>query len=172
MKALLCLSSIALLVVLLDPASAQNSAETRATLIDLAGVSIYVEPPAKALEEKGMTDFVLEVEVERRLKEAGVPVLDFDIQDPPPGMPTLYLEVTAVIDEAVEQISYAIRLELTQSVRLERDPTSDGLYAPTWSVGGVGVYAKGWREAIIDDVLSYTDQFINAYFSANPDAKP
>jgi len=32
----------------------------------------------------------------------------------------------------------------------------------------VGVYAKGWRQAMLDDVVTYTDEFIDAFLAANP----
>jgi hypothetical protein len=141
-------------------------------MADLPGVQIYVEPMSKDMEEKGMTDFVLSVEVERRLKEAGVAILRPEVDDPTPGSPMLYLTVTTVFDELVEQCAYAIRLELTQTVHLDRDPDSTLDNVATWSVGGVGVYSKGWHQAIIDDVLGYTDQFIEAYFTTNPAMRP
>jgi hypothetical protein len=122
---------------------------------------------AKDMEEKGMTTFVFAVEIERRLKQAGVRVLNVEFDEPVAGNPTLYLSVTAVIDEYVEHCAYSIRLELTQNVSLERRPDTTLEGIATWSTGGVGVYAKGWRQAILDDVSAYTDQFIDAYFAAN-----
>ena len=137
------------------------------SLTDLPGVAIFVEPVTKELEEKGMTTFVFSVEVERRLKQAGVRVLNIEFDKPVAGNPTLYLAVTAVIDEYVDHCAYSIRLELTQNVALERRPSTTVEAIATWSTGGVGVYAKGWRQAILDDVGDYTDQFIDAYLAAN-----
>ena len=172
MKALLNLFILVLILLPTRLSHGQNSASSRATLTDLPGVTIYVEPMAKQMEEKGMTDFVVGVEVERRLKEAGVTILDPEQDEPPVvGSPTLYLTVTAVFDDLVEQCAYSIRLEVTQTIHLERDPHATVEHVPTWSVGGIGVYAKGWREAIIDDVVGYTEEFIEAYFTANPNLR-
>lgn len=167
MKTLFSLSAICFLL-LTGSSFGQNSAHTRSSLAGLGGVMIRVEPTAEELADKGMTDFVFAVEIERRLKEAGIAVINPEASEPEPGRPTLYLEVTALIDDYVDQVSYAIRLELTQAVRLDRDLDSKEFHVATWSVGGMGVYAKGWRQAMIDDVLGYTDEFIDAYFKANP----
>ncbi len=148
-----------------EPAGAMNS------LAGLSGIAIFVEPVATDMGEKGMTTFVFSVEIERRLKEAGVRVLHLDYDDPIDGNPTLYLVVTAVIDEHVEHCAYSIRLELTQTVQLERNPDVTVVGVPTWSTGGVGVYGKGWRQAVIDDVGGYMDQFIEAYAAANTNTR-
>ena len=153
----------------ISPAHGQNSAETRTTLANLPGVAIHVARLAVEIESLGITSGVLGVEVERRLKAAGLTVLHPEVQQPVPGDPTLYLDVTAVIEDPPDQISYAIRLELTQTVRLERDPSFQVFHVVTWSVGGVSVHAKSWRRAIIEDVVGYTDEFVTAYFAANPD---
>lgn len=157
-----------IIAVPISPAHGQNSAETRATLADLPGVAIHVARLAVDIESLGITSGVLRVEVERRLKASGLTVLHPDVQEPVPGDPTLYLDVTAVIEDPPDQISYAIRLELTQTVRLDRDASFQIFHVATWSVGGVAVYAKGWRRAIIEDVVGYTDEFVSAYFAANP----
>jgi len=137
------------------------------SLAGLPGVAIFVEPVAKDLEETGMAAFVFRVEIERRLKEAGVRVLNLEYDDPVDGDPTLYLVVTAVVDEYVEHCAYSIRLELTQTVRLERNPDLAVVGVPTWSTGGVGVQGKGWRQAMMDDVGGYVDQFIDTFERTN-----
>ncbi len=167
----LLIASLFLLIfapLITDPSLGQNTTEPGGTLTGIERVYIYVEPLAPEVESKGITSGVLSAEVERRLRQAGIAVASFEIPDSIPGTPTLYLQVNALADEYIEQCTYAIRLELTQTVRLERNLDSTPIHAPTWGVGGVGIRLKGWRQAIIDDVLGYVDQFIDAYFLANP----
>jgi hypothetical protein len=76
--------------------------------------------------------------------------------------------VTAVFDGMEGGCVCAIRIELTQTVRLFRNPGYVIFRVPTWSVGGVGAYTKRWREELIADVLAYTDDFIDAFYKANP----
>jgi hypothetical protein len=138
-------------------------------LKELEGVYIYVEPLVAEGEEKGISDLVLGAEVELRLREAGIPILYPD----PDGQraldkPTLYLQVTLILDEHVDECVYAIRLELTQTVKLERDENAPAFPAATWGVGGVGIGGRKWRQALIDDVVGFTDQFVESYIAANP----
>jgi hypothetical protein len=138
-------------------------------LMGLNGVHIYVEPVPPELVEKGITDEVLSAPVELRLLEAGIPVL---VPSPegglPPGTPTLYLQVTAFTGEFTEDCVYVIRLELMQEVRLARDEQTPVFYAATWGAGGIGFGESKWRNALIEDVAGFTDQFIEEYAVANP----
>jgi hypothetical protein len=149
----------------------QNSPETRTSLSGLQGVAIYVVPPAAELVDKGIARLVLSVEVERCLKEARIPIIYPTPPDTVAQGPTIVLQVTALFDSYLDQVVYTIRLELDQTVYLERDATLGPFSSPTWSVGGTGVYADGWRKAIIGDVVSFTGQFVDAYLAANPPPK-
>jgi hypothetical protein len=152
--------------------NAQNSEVSRATLVGLPGVSVYVDSLAQHLVDRGMTEDVFRVEVERRLIESGLKVLIPAVDGAVPGNPVLYLGITTVFEEGIERCQYGIRLELTQTVRLERNPGHAVFHVPTWSVGGIGIYQTGWRDALIDDVLGFTEQFIVAFYEANPFLKP
>jgi len=76
--------------------------------------------------------------------------------------------ITTAFQLGGSQCLYMIRVEFTQTVRLDRNPEHVVGHVPTWGVGGVGVYAAGWREAILEDVKEFTRQFIDAYVKANP----
>lgn len=152
----------------ISPTYGQNSAETQATLRGLPGVSFFVEPLDSSLEEKGMTHEVLSAHLERELRQGGVPIFYPVSVDEIPGNPTLYLAVTAVVNDQADQCACSIRLELMQTVHLGRDPEVEIYNAPTWSVGGVGMYYKNWRQDMIDDVAGYARRFVEAYFIANP----
>ena len=166
MRVLLLVPSV-LCVVLANSSMSQNSVESRATLLGLNGVAILVDSLAAQIEDKGITHKVLRVEVERCLLRAGIPVLNRNGAEPTVGDPILYLAVTTVFDEGVQQCTYGISLELTQPVRLDRQLEGDAFLATTWSVSGVGIYGHGWRDAIIQDVVNFTDEFIDAYITAN-----
>jgi hypothetical protein len=139
------------------------------TLAGIPAISVWVDTLAANVADKGITAGVLGAEVVGRLKSAGIEVLNLDATQPVAGAPTLYLVVITLMEEGVDQVVYSIRLSLTQAVRLDRDPNVLVPLAPTWSVSGVGVAMSGWRDAMIADVVNYTDQFIDAYFRANPD---
>jgi hypothetical protein len=151
---------------------AQNSDVSRATLVGVPGVTVYVDSLAQHLVVRGMTEDVFRVEVERRLMESGIKLLNPAIDGAVPGNPVLYVDITSVFDEAIQQVHYSIRVELTQTARLERNPGFAVFNVPTWSVGGIGFYGTGWRDAMINDVLGFTEQFIGAFFEANHLLRP
>ena len=120
------------------------------------------------VEVLGITAEVLAAEVELRLRTAGVGVLDAEVSGAePPHLPVLYVCVTALVQEGVEQCVYGIRIELVQSVKLERDDSLSALEVPTWSVTGVGFQTNGWRQAIVNDTGDFVDEFANAFLEAN-----
>jgi len=162
--------SIIVCLLAAAPSRAQNSLETQATLAGIAAVHIVVEPTSPQLDAAGITAGVLQAEVHRQLKHAGITVLR-PSEEALAGNATVYVNVTAVMDDTIELVTYSVRLELQQLVRLERDPKTEEMFAPTWGVGGVATHLKGWRTALVDDVLGYTEEFIDAYFEANPDVQ-
>ena len=162
-------------VVLSSPAVAQNTAESCSTMVGIPGVAIYVDSLSVEMIDKGMTETVFAVEIERILLESGIPVLHPEVKEKDqnvPGNPVLYVGITTVFQFGDTQCLYGIRVEFTQTVRLERNPGYVVEHVPTWSVGGIGIYQTGWRDALIDDVLGFTEQFIVAFYEANPLLKP
>lgn len=130
---------------------------------------VQVERLDPEVEDKGITPFVLTAQIESRLKDSGIPVLDSGSARAAPGYPTLYVAVNALVDEYSDRCTWSVRLDFMQFVRMERNPETNAIMASTWSVGGVGFVPKEWRKAIVDDVLYYTDQFVEAFAAANPD---
>ncbi|MEJ2719529.1 MAG: hypothetical protein P8181_00115 [bacterium] len=150
----------------------QNSEVSRATLVGLPGVMVYVDSLAQHLVDRGMTEDVFRVEIERCLRENGVKLLNPAVDGEVPGNPILYVGITSIFQEGLERVHYGIRVELTQTVRLERNPGLAVFNVPTWSVGGIGFYGVGWRDAMISDVVGFTQQFIDAFYTANPLLRP
>lgn len=168
MKSVLGLIIFCIMLCACFPVFAQNTPEAHATLTGLEGVGIQVVPTPAEIADKGISATVLAVEVERVLKEGGVPVNYPVPPDTVAAGPYLLLEVVALLDSYIDQVVYSIRLELVQAVLLERDSTGQLYGATTWSVGGTGVYGNGWRKAIINDVVSFAAQFVETYHQANP----
>jgi hypothetical protein len=160
--------TIALALVGSAPVLGQNSAESRATLSGIRGVVVYVDTLSPALPQKGITRDVLKLKVERCLRDAGVPVLEAPLKERVAGDPVLMLGVATVFDDEGRRCACSLRLEFTQTVRLERNPGHVVFGMPTWSVGRVGLYTNRWREELIEDVYLLTDEFIDAYYRGNP----
>jgi len=150
------------------PSLGQNSAESRATLSGIRGVVVYIDTLSADMPLMGITRDVLKLKVERRLRDAGVTVLEVPLKERVAGDPLLMLGVTTVFDDRDRKCICSLRLEFTQTVRLDRNPGYVVFGVPTWSVGRVGLYTNRWREEMIEDVNSLTDEFIDAYYRANP----
>ena len=111
-------------------------------------------------------------EIERALKGAGITVLNPGGEtEPLPGSPMLYVDVTALVDDRADVWTFSTRLELVQLVRLERFPDLDEVTATTWSIGGLSIYGKKWRESIVAEVVTYVEEFTEAYVAANPNTE-
>ena len=163
---------IVLVILLAIPLHGQDEppeAPAPNTFEGLGGVMIDVEPPDSSMQDAGITAFVISAAVEKRLKESGVPV--FPPGDPrlAPGFPALYVQISALYDDFSKQCTWAIRVELNQFVRMERNPDTIAVAASTWSVGGLGYQTKEWRQALLDDVLNYVDEFVAEFAAANPE---
>jgi hypothetical protein len=159
---------LALFFVWPSPSRGQNSPESEATLAGIGGVVVYVDTLSSDMPQRGMTREVLRLKVVRRLRDAGVPVVDVPIQGRIPGDPMLILGITTLFDELNRKCVCSLRLEFAQTVRLDRNPGYVVFGVSTWSVGYVGLYTKRWREELIEDVYSLTDEFVDAYYRANP----
>lgn len=161
---------LAVLVILLsfDPAVGQNTEESRATLSGIGAVSLYIDSLSVELVDAGITPYVINADLVRILKEQGIAVVD-ENTPAEPGSPTLYIEVVAALQDSPEIVAFSIRLELMQAVLLERSPDLESRLVSTWSTGGLVLYGKGWREALLADVVIYAEEFAEAYWESNPD---
>lgn len=159
---------LALLLLLTVPLHGQDTVETRNSLSGLTGVMLQVVPPVPALEDRGITAGVIEAEVVHHLKEADIPVLLPGDEATQPGLQTLYVEVMGIVDEYSDRCTWSVRLDLVQTVRMERVPDAPVVMASTWSVAGVAYQARGWREGVVADVGNYTERFVEAFAAANP----
>ena len=159
---------VILCVGLTGTSRGQNSVVTRATMLGLPGVAIVVDSLSTEMLEKGMIPEVFRIKIVLKLMEAGIPILDPEAEQPVPGNPVLLLGITTVFDDAAGQCMYGICLELTQTVHLARNPFLVADNVPTWSVEGIGISGARWRDALIDDVLGFTEEFVDAFTEANP----
>lgn len=156
------------LSIAVAPAPADTTAAAASPLAGITDIAVYVEPLAPEIEEQGITAGVVGAAVVARLKESGLSVPNIDATVLDPTAPTLHVDILTVAQEGADQVIYSIRVEFTQTVRLDRDPGIVVYRVPTWSIGGVAIGAREWRDSMLNDVRAYTDEFIKAYIAANP----
>ena len=140
----------------------------RDALKGLEGVYVLIEPIRSEAQEDGLTEVLLQTDVELQLRKAGIKVLTKEECFKTPGAPYLYINVNTVKFKNLELYSFNIKIELTQYIQLERNP-SITIPADTWSVGMVGsVVASQMKSFVRESLGNLVDKFINDYLVVNP----
>jgi hypothetical protein len=148
--------------------SAVNGISNRATLRGLKGIGVLVERLPLEVEQEGLKRDQLQIEVESKLRIAGIKVLTKEEAFNSPGEPFLYININVNISKTESDIyPYSIDLLLVQKVSLLRDPNLTS-YAITWSTGGVGSIGKTIVNQLLESVQQTVDVFIRAYLAENP----
>lgn len=159
----ICALLLGVLIGLPRPAAAADSAIERASLAGLTTMSVVVEGLAPIAEKNGLTSVALQSEVERRLRQAGLSIIeDADAY--------LYVHVTVADPGASLPLPYVVDVSLMQEVTLPRGiKTRTPLQCPTWGLNRLGLVGpERVRGAVADRVTEFVEQFITAYRSVNP----
>lgn len=91
----------------------------RATLAELPGVLVQVEPLNADAERDGLTRDALQADVETALREAGMAAYTQTVLVAQvPGTPVLHVDVMTI--HLDDRYAYSVRLELRQAVTLAR----------------------------------------------------
>jgi len=150
------------------PLFAINGKSNQATLRGLQGVGVLVEKLPAEVEKEGLNRLQLQLEVESKLRMAGIKVLTREEVFRTPGEPHLYINVNVNVAKTESDIyPYSIDMLLIQQVSLLRDPNLT-TFAVTWSKGGVGSIGKTILSQLQEYVREMVDIFIKAYSEENP----
>jgi hypothetical protein len=150
------------------PLFAINGVSNRATFRGLTGVGVLVEKLPPEVEQEGLKRDQLQMEVESKLRTAGIKVLTKEEAFNTPGEPFLYININVNIAQTESEIyPYSVDLLLIQKVSLVRDPKLAS-YAITWSTGGVGSIGKQILSQLRENVETMVDVFIKIYLAENP----
>jgi hypothetical protein len=163
------LLAISLLFLFLTPDSPLClEAEPVDTLLSgLPCLAVWVDSLSTDLEEKGIHQVALRDTIVHSLRLAGIEVVDADTIQVVPGAPTLVLHLDVLLQAGIDQVCYSVRLELTQTVCLERADSIVAGRVPTWGRSSIGLYRSGWRDELIKDVIVHTEAFRDAFLAAN-----
>ena len=166
-RVLFLLLALALTLTFSYPLFAVNGISNRATLRGLKGIGVLVEKLPPEVEQEGLKRDQLQMEVESKLRTAGIKVLTKEEAFNTPGEPFLYININVNIAKTEGDIyPYSIDLLLIQKVSLLRDPKLTS-YAITWSTGGVGSIGKPILNQLRENVEAMVDVFIKAYLTEN-----
>lgn len=163
-RALLVLISLSISV----SAAAQGS-RRKQTLQGLHGLRVVVETLNPELERDGLANRQIQVDIELRLRKAGITVFSQGEANKADGPAVLHVMVDAVKGDDFLENLYAVHtsIELWQVVYLHRLEKSSAFAAATWTIQGTALVGK----EKLDDVRRYLagglDEFINDYLAAN-----
>jgi len=138
----------------------------RDTLVGLKGVGVGVEYIRPEVQRYGLTERILQTDVEMQLRQNGIRVLSMQETLQTPGCPYLYIRVEVLIKEEIKLAAVGIRAEFAQVAFLMREPTifAD---ATTWDKTEVGMVPVNQLKDVRKDVKDLVDHFIKDYLAAN-----
>ena len=144
----------------------------RESLEGMDGVRVLIEGIDSKVEEDGLSENQLQIDVEQRLKKADIELLTHGAWLEAPGGQYLYVSVNALPEPRTGGYAYFIRVELRQDVLLARDPALKVIGATTWRQSRVGlVSAAAMPGKIRSSVGGLVDAFSGDYRTANKPSK-
>ena len=131
----------------------------------LRGVSVDVQMLGNNEEAAadGLSAGALEVYIQTRLREAGIPVLQRGRDTPNLSLGLVILKL-----DSGEAYAVSVSLSLQERAALVRDPQLTPL-ASTWNMMSLLIRRSASMKNLRDDELRYSmDKFVKDYLAANP----
>jgi hypothetical protein len=156
------------LLSLISSATALDTPNERITLVGLTGVHLVVYDTSAEDARDRLTRSGLQVELEGRLRRAGLRPLGANEALKSVGRPTLELRVKLTRSRHAHQLYvYSVDLALRQQIQLMRARTTES-FAITWSEPPeVGTVEPEHLSPVMDAARTKVDQFIAAWRAAN-----
>jgi hypothetical protein len=149
-------------------AAAQGS-RGKETLKGLHGLHVVVEKLNPELERDGLATRQIQVDIELRLRKAGITVFSPGEANKADGPTVLHVTVDAVRGDDVLENLYAVHMgvELWQTVYLYRLEKSPAFAAATWTIRGTAFVGREKLDGVRSYLADQVDEFINDYLTAN-----
>ena len=145
---------------LLASTGAGLAASDDGTLKGIASIKVFVEGVDPADKPRGLTRGQLQIDVESRLRKAGIAVS---------ADATEYLYVNVNTLQSRQRLtSFSVVVMVRQSANLIRDASIAAPAAITWWKGTDGITVASNLSSVRDAVGDLVDQFISAYRKQNP----
>ncbi len=160
------------LTFLFTPNAHPASEYTVESLRGFTGVGVSVESFSSDVKDKlPFNENQIRVDVELKLRTAGIKVLSDEERFNTPGMPFLYIrvhiiEISELVPDLPPVFSYDITVQLRQQVYLARN--SELLFGTTWEKSLTGTVNIKNVSLTRDRIRNFLDQFIYDYFLVNP----
>ena len=145
---------------LLASTGAGSAASDDETLKGIASIKVFVEGVDPADKPRGLTRGQLQIDVESRLRKAGIAVS---------ADATEYLYVNVNTLQSRQRLtSFSVVVMVRHSANLIRDASIAAPAAITWWKGTDGITVASNLSSVRDAVGDLVDQFISAYRKQNP----
>jgi hypothetical protein len=147
---------------------AETNKSAQETLRGLKAVAVVVTGISPDAEKDGLHRNHLQQDVETRLTQAGIKVINKGDGQRSPGQPHLFVRFIDQKRSDMELYAISIAVHLVQMVRLSRDGK---VVTPAETWGMTGVVSVGAREltSVRKLVGDYVDTFVAAMRAANPE---
>ena len=135
------------------------------SLRGLQGVRVAVEKLSAEIERDGLSQAELKIDMEQKLRLAGLNVLTIEETRELPGAPYLRLGVQVLKSRSGFYV-YSVGIELRERVHPLRRPRQS-----TWATTWDSLERFGWSSNTSDirkTAKDVVDEFVNAYLSVNP----
>ena len=153
-------------VTLLIPSAAFASMKNKQALRALP--ALYVEVLHRgSFSEIGWEEAPIRVEIENKLKAAGIKVYARRAKELKPDSPYMSLVSNIQCPPTTGMCGFNVNLSLTQTALLIRDPSLLGKVY-TWEVGVTGMVDKKSVSYIRTKISDLIDEFVKDYREVNP----
>lgn len=139
---------------------ADGTPGSRATLKGVTAVKVRVALTSLDAQQDGLRSANLQADAEHRLAEAGVTLT-------PAALALLFIDVGIDKNAGLCRYACSIRIDLSQLVKLARDPIIDA-FPSTWSLSRIAEIGATDLPNVRGSVGDLVDQFIAAYRAQNP----
>ncbi len=130
--------------------------------------AVFIDRLPPAIEKEGFNKNTIQIDVELKLRLAGIKVITLEERLTVPGHPYLYVNVCPIKHNS-SGYAYSIHVEFRQNVILIRNYMETS--ATTWDDLNLGFTPKSAYDAfrtIRGNIKDRIDEFINDYLSVNP----
>jgi hypothetical protein len=151
-----------------EPPPIKYFSDQKESLKGLKGIGIFIEPLNPEMEKSGVSKNQIREQVELKISQAGIRVINNAERLNEPGKPYLYVNLNAYSWREEVIYGYSLKVELNQLVLLDRDRMR-GCFGPTWTTGSAGILgANKFIGFLREELAESLDKFVRDYLAVNP----
>lgn len=158
------IATVIVMMALSGTAMCGDSQPERDSLKGLSAVMLVIRPLSAGAEKDGLHQADIRSDVQSKLTEAGLKVLNSKDRKGSGGMPELVVNVHAFKDRD-GLYAFTIEVELKQRVSLLK--SGHQMQTGTWSIQALGTIGAGRLNTVRDYITSGVDKFVISWREVN-----